>query len=186
MDCRQKTLYVISGNTWMVGKYSLMLPKTMEDFRPTALVWAVVSCFSSGIWQITSNVNLKKKHCGKQLLVQLHLMQALYLVTVSLKAVKEENCLLMGYNWFYLKQERSLWPKSTFYFVASFCICLILFPHTLSAFWLKLGRESQSEHFTPCLHKEFILLEKPPSWSKCNYLCKKRSTGAVLLCDYNA
>lgn len=58
--------------------------------------------------------------------------------------------------------------------------------HILFDFFLKLRRERQNEHFTPCLCKRFILLEKSPSLSKCNYLCKKRSTGAVLLCDYNS
>lgn len=50
----------------------------------------------------------KKNCCGKQVLVPLHLMRALYLVTIFLKAVKEENCLWMGSSWFYLMKDRSL------------------------------------------------------------------------------
>lgn len=78
-------------------------------------------------------------------------------VTVSLKALKENSVYGL---WLILFKERliSPWPKSSFYFVASFYVCLVLFPHPLSAFWLKLGRERQSAPVTPCLHKWFIFV----------------------------
>lgn len=126
---------------------------------------------------LTNNFKRRpKKNCsGKQVLVQPQAMQAHFTLPLHLWRLWKKKTVNGLQLVLFKERERDLFvPKEQLLFC-----CLILFPHTLSAFWLKPRGERQSEHFTPCLHKRFMLWGKSSPLSKRNYLCKKRSTWAV-------